>query len=529
MLQNCFPQSIRRTLNELPTSLDETYERVLKEIGMANRDHAHRLLQCLTVAIRPLRVDELAEILALDFEGATPTLNKDWRWEDRQRAVLSTCSSLITLVDDGGSHVIQFSHFSVKEFLTSDRLSTSNGDISHFHIIPEPAHTTLAQACLGTLLQLDGSSDKIRAENNFPLARYASRHWVEHAQFGMVSSRVEDGMRCLFDSAKPYFSAWLQLCDLDDGWGQFGGYNTAGFGSPLYYASFCGFRDLAAHIIVEHPEQVNARGGGSYTPLAAALHERHFDMAELLHRHGAAVDAPGHVNQTSLLAASVDGLIDVARWLLDHGADPNSQPDGRTAIYLAAVNGHLEFVRMLLGHGVRINAANKKGTPLHGASEGGHVEVVRLLLQHGVAQDEEFSTPLHLASSLGKLVARPLLDHVADVDAEDEDGRTPLHLAASNREVEIMRLLLDRGANANAEDKDGWTPLHLASSEGGRETVRLLLDCGASADIRNKKGKTPLQLVSKRGDREIVEMLTENRAQVDRDSELYSSDSELYT
>ncbi|KAH9041212.1 hypothetical protein EDB85DRAFT_1832260, partial [Lactarius pseudohatsudake] len=151
VLQHCFPQSIRRTLNELPKSLDETYERVLKEIGMANRDHAHRLLQCLTAAARPLRVEELAEILALDFdeaEGAIPKLKEDWRWEDRQRAVLSTCSSLITQVDDGDSQVVQFSHFSVKEFLTSDRLVASKGDASYFHIIPEHAHTTLAQACL---------------------------------------------------------------------------------------------------------------------------------------------------------------------------------------------------------------------------------------------------------------------------------------------------------------------------------------------------------------------------------------------
>jgi hypothetical protein len=50
------------------------------------------------MAIRPLRVEELAEILALDYEGAdgaTTKLNEDWRWEDRQRAVLSTCSSLM--------------------------------------------------------------------------------------------------------------------------------------------------------------------------------------------------------------------------------------------------------------------------------------------------------------------------------------------------------------------------------------------------------------------------------------------------
>jgi hypothetical protein len=46
-------------LEELPETLDETYERILRDINKANRVHAHRLLQCLTVAIRPLRVAEL--------------------------------------------------------------------------------------------------------------------------------------------------------------------------------------------------------------------------------------------------------------------------------------------------------------------------------------------------------------------------------------------------------------------------------------------------------------------------------------
>jgi len=92
------------------------------------------------VAVRPLRIEELAEVLALDFdeaEGLTPELKEDWRLEDRQRAVLSTCSSLITVVNNYGSSVIQFSHFSVKEFLTSDRLAAFKGDVSHFAIIPE--------------------------------------------------------------------------------------------------------------------------------------------------------------------------------------------------------------------------------------------------------------------------------------------------------------------------------------------------------------------------------------------------------
>ena len=64
VLQDCLPSSVRRTLDELPESLDETYERILREIKRPSREHAHRLLQCLTVAIRPLHVDELAELLA---------------------------------------------------------------------------------------------------------------------------------------------------------------------------------------------------------------------------------------------------------------------------------------------------------------------------------------------------------------------------------------------------------------------------------------------------------------------------------
>ena len=152
---------MRGILEKLPKTLDETYERVLKDINEDNREHARRLLHCLAVAIRPLRVEELAEILTFDFddvEGSIPKFHADWRWKDQEEAVLSTCSSLIAVVynrDWRGdvSRVVQFSHFSVKEFLMSDRLASSTPDISRYHILPGPAHTILAQACLGSLLK----------------------------------------------------------------------------------------------------------------------------------------------------------------------------------------------------------------------------------------------------------------------------------------------------------------------------------------------------------------------------------------
>jgi hypothetical protein len=285
-------------LEELPETLDETYERILREINKANRDHAHRLLQCLTVAVCPLRVSELAEVLAVDFgatsRGGTSKLNTDWRWEDQERAVLSTCSSLISIVDEDGSQVVQFSHFSVKEFLTSSRLAVSSGHVSRFHILLEPAHTILARACLGVLLRLDEHMDGDNAEDNFPLARYAAEHWVNHAKFERVTSHVRQEMEDLFDPVRPCFAAWLRVHDMDV---DFVGFPLHKFtvvsgrrlaAAPLYYAALCGFHDLAESLVVNHPEYVNANGGYHVSPLAAALGGEHFKLAELLYERGAA-------------------------------------------------------------------------------------------------------------------------------------------------------------------------------------------------------------------------------------------------
>jgi hypothetical protein len=92
-------------LSELPKSLDETYLWVLRGIDEANREDVCRLFQCLVVSIRPLRVEELAEVLAVDFDDAEgiPKLNPDWRWEDQEQCLLAACSSLIAIVDTGRS------------------------------------------------------------------------------------------------------------------------------------------------------------------------------------------------------------------------------------------------------------------------------------------------------------------------------------------------------------------------------------------------------------------------------------------
>ena len=192
------PSSIRKALDELPDTLDDTYERILQNIPKQKWQHAQRLFQCMVAAIRPLRVEELAEIFAIGF-GANVSLNlvEDWRPPNAEEAVLSACSSLISIIidsDELDAKIVLFSHFSVKEYLTSDRLEISNVvNIRQFYIPLEPAHTTLARACLAVLLQLDGRADEERLAG-FPLALYAARNWVDHANFENVASQVQDTM-----------------------------------------------------------------------------------------------------------------------------------------------------------------------------------------------------------------------------------------------------------------------------------------------------------------------------------------------
>ena len=313
-LRHCIPPSVRHVLEELPESLDETYERILRGINKSNRAHAHRLLQCLTVAIRPLRVAELAEVLAVDFGTAsnpgTSKLKTDWRWEDQEQAVFSTCSSLITVVNEDGSEVVQFSHFSVKEFLTSPRLVASISDVSNFHILLEPAHTIMARACLGTLMRLDDISDEDGVNERFPLARYAAEHWAPHAQFEDVSSHIREGMEILFDPDKPFFSAWTQVYDIDvephvdtSTLYYFAPLRKSDDGLPLYYAALCGFYDIAERLIDKISQQVNAIGGYYMSPLAAALTMEHLNVAQLLYQRGADIDIRGRRQHNSVQTA----------------------------------------------------------------------------------------------------------------------------------------------------------------------------------------------------------------------------------
>ena len=95
--------------------------------------------------------------------------------------------------------------FSVKEYLTSTRLSKAKDTVSRFHISMTSAHTIVAQASLGVLLYLDEKVTKISLER-FLFADYAAEHWWAHARFEGASPNIQDGMKCPFDPRIHHFS-----------------------------------------------------------------------------------------------------------------------------------------------------------------------------------------------------------------------------------------------------------------------------------------------------------------------------------
>jgi hypothetical protein len=393
----------------------------------------------------------------LDDSEGIPRLNADWRWEDQEQALLIACSSLIAIVEagdgdsdvetdngdpdveTGDSRVVQFSHFSVKEFLTSTRLSTACGEVSAYRIDMENAHTILAQACLGVLLQTHDEIDRNTSKDH-PLAEYAAEHWTTHAQFGEVSSRLKKGMEYLFNPDKPHFKAWLTLYDIDTSPDQ----GTTFFmfvpfaqvikhaTTPLYYAALCGFHDLVEHLIAKYPQDVDANEGYYMRPLIAALAGEHFQTADLLCHYGANPHVQGFDDTIPLHSAAFFEKFEVVQKLIEYNADINARDkDGWTPLYWASRGDHFKdgsVIRLLLERGADVNARAKDGsTPLHQASRNGALEIVRLLLEHD-----------------------------ADVEAVNVDGKTALQVVGQTesqfvkvdqgRFDEITRLLVEHGA-----------------------------------------------------------------------------------
>ena len=440
-LRRCLSPRIRQALNELPETLDETYERTLLDIGEENWAYAHRLFQCIVVARRPLRVEELAEFLAFKSNmGGGLTFQRDWRPENPRDTVLTTCSSLVSIVNVDGSAVMQFSHFSVKEYLTSSRIAES--PVSRYYIPLEPAHIFVTQACLSLLLQLRDHVIQHGIEE-LPLAQYAGEYWTKHGEFGEVASHTEDLVKRLFNPWNHHFANWVRIHDTYP-WGD---------QKPLHYAAYHGFHRVVEWLITTCYQNDKVLCFNGWTPFHTACKYGQLMVVQVLLVHHAYVNVIDYSIWTPLHHGSYMGHPKVVRLLLEHGADANSKNiRSETPLRLVSeYRGNLEIAQALLEHGADTSVRCEFGQDsLYTAILEGHEGLVQLLLKHG-----------------------------ADPSTPDEDGQTLLHVSSKKGHSKVTQRLLELGVDVNSRNNQGQTPLQVASKNGKEEVVQLLLEHGA--------------------------------------------------
>jgi hypothetical protein len=218
------------------------------------------------------------------------------------------------------------SHFSIQEFLVSDRILKSQA--AKFKVMQDSAQYLIAKTCLSYVLQFD-AADSLTADTyeKFPLARYAASSWAKH----VTNCTPEDGTRRLqslvddiLDTQKNAFSNWLRMYDPVSANLRDCTKRMRYRRSPLLCASALGFEGFLRKVLA-NGEDVDFRDGAGRTPLVLAASLGHARIVRLLLEEGADVELagncrPGIHDSAPLSAAAMSGREEVVEILLDGGS-----------------------------------------------------------------------------------------------------------------------------------------------------------------------------------------------------------------
>jgi ankyrin repeat protein len=503
--------SLRNALQELPKTLDETYDRILTRIPDEYWKEAHSILQWIAYSACPMSLSEVAEAIVIDPQSQR--FNPDERLFDI-RYVLEICSSLLTLsqekvrryeryvtrsgkedlkyarrvLEGDEDRELRLAHYSVKEYLVSDRIK--QGPASKFHISENEAHELMAKASLTYLSTFDQPlSVSLSTTASFPLIQYAARYWAWH--YRLMSSETESitslAMSFSDTPTKHCFSNWLKITNPDsDSWDLNLGIYTYDYGQPLYYVALLGLTSLA-EMLIQAGSDIDAIGGGHNYALCAASYAGHKELVQLLLENGADIgcidDTRVGAKDGALMLAISQGHEEVACLLIEKGININFRSPGaygRNALEIAASRGNESLVKLLLDRGAEPDPREMPPKTLREAARSGNIRLFNMLLEkypddqiksRGVLYNDILQCA---ASSRNTSLAKTLLERGANVNAQISDGETyygsALGAAVSEQDEEMTRLLLENNANVDC------SVLQSAAAEGNFSMFLLLME-----------------------------------------------------
>ncbi|RII24200.1 hypothetical protein CUC08_Gglean011924 [Alternaria sp. MG1] len=214
----CNQAMLRKSLASLPRTLDQTYDRILTAISEEYSEYAMRILQWLTFSARPLSVEEIAEVVAINV-ARDPAFDRDEVLEDPLEA-LNICSSLVTITTNGADgrsrpaqRIIALAHYSVHEYLVSD--SIRQGSAKQYSMQEAECQSAITRGSLKYLMQLQQPL-KRETLQEFALARYSAEFWSSHLRkTGDEMERVSQLTMGLLAREEPAYLNWIRLHDPD--------------------------------------------------------------------------------------------------------------------------------------------------------------------------------------------------------------------------------------------------------------------------------------------------------------------------
>lgn len=239
-----------------------------------------------------MTVDEVAEAAVLDPSHDIP-FDPEARFFDPHEDILEILGSLVSVVQwdnatapatpvsvgtiatttiMGLSDQLRLSHFSVKEYLISERISQCTDDaVRSFYASQRLTDKFILQGCLEYIFhysESDGMEGNEEDLNQFPLLRYACEYWCTYPEPSICSDRdVEEALLRLFTSDN-VLNAWLLVYAPEQPRKHLF-HQPDEHGQALHYTASLGLASISRRLLQEGAD-VNPRTESGITPLYRA-------------------------------------------------------------------------------------------------------------------------------------------------------------------------------------------------------------------------------------------------------------------
>lgn len=460
-------------LQNLPKTLNDTYDRMLANIPDNCKSYARQVLIILCITKSPLTVDQLIDAVAVDLDQTPPQFDPNRKLADFN-AVQSICPSFTESYKSlDGRTLVRIAHFSVQQYLEAARKVHAQ-DAPLISFSKQDAHALMASVCLAVLMDPKMPSwhwSVINLDNILffhPLADYAIYTWTLHFRESNQSHRVARQVLQLFKDTDRAYRLWAPIAILDASEHI---RRCDHIQNPLFLSSFLGFVDTVRDLCRDY-----AFWSSSSLPSPT--------LDGLINAgYG---DCPTPLTRLKRMQLEGNGLL---FWKFSYLSrydrlNVNGPKSGKATVYRFEVLAENVRVRYLIRSSIpgeqlllrkalttpRIkrystDCARHVSTTLLAGVASGNVEVVRTLFEYGGdfgKENDHGDMALLLAVLCGNAaMVRFLLEHDATLKMPDDIQEAVLTVAEAEKWEDVVVLLEDmkRGALLPPGVPEGSAPV----------------------------------------------------------------------